>query len=230
MPNENHQLDLLSGIVDSGSLGDIEKWASHQGHNYLIGVDEAGRGPLAGPVVSAAVCLPVDFTLAGLNDSKKLSLKTREKLYPQIMQSAVSWGVGFGLSGLIDEVNILQATKFSMLKAIELSEIRGMSDLLVVIDGNQPLKTERQQRTVVGGDRLSVSIAAASVIAKVLRDKWMLIADKRWPEYSFAKHKGYGTKAHMTALKEFGPCPIHRMSFKPVKNSVKTGDEQNTLL
>ena len=230
MPNENHQLDLLSGIVDSGSLGDIEKWASHQGHNYLIGVDEAGRGPLAGPVVSAAVCLPVDFRLSDLNDSKKLSQKTREKLYPQIMQSAVSWGVGFGLSNLIDEVNILQATKFSMLKAIELAEIRGMSDLLVVIDGNQPLKTERQQRTVVGGDRLSVSIAAASVIAKVLRDKWMVIADKRWPEYGFAKHKGYGTKAHLDALKEFGPCPIHRMSFKPVKNSVKTGNEQNILL
>lgn len=221
MPQKNHQLDLLSGVADSGSLGDIERWAFKEGHKFLIGVDEAGRGPLAGPVVAAAVCLPVGYELAGLNDSKKLTTKKREGLYPEIIRSCISYGVGFSSSEVIDEINILQATKEAMLKAIELCERRGKEDLLVLIDGNQPLQTDRKQKTVVKGDSLSVSIAAASVIAKVMRDRWMVIADKCWPEYGFKGHKGYGTKAHLQALQKCGPCPIHRMSFKPVTNCIR---------
>lgn len=181
----------------------------------ICGIDEAGRGPLAGPVVAGAVVLPKDCEILFLNDSKKLSEKRREELFLEIQEKAVTWSVGVVGSDVIDEINILQATYEAMRRAIGgLSEV---PDILlndaVTIPG-----VEIMQVPIIKGDAKSVSIAAASILAKVTRDHMMAEYDTLFPEYGFAKHKGYGTAAHIGAIKEFGPCPIHRRTF--IKNFV----------
>ena len=178
---------------------------------YVCGVDEAGRGPLAGPVVAAAVILPKDCQIFYLNDSKKLSEKRREALFSEIQEKAVSFGVGIIGEDVIDEVNILQATYRAMREAVgKLSK----APAYVLVDGNFTIPDLGfSQESVVKGDAKSVSIAAASILAKVTRDHIMIQMDEEYPGYGFAKHKGYGTAAHIAAIKELGPCPIHRKSF-----------------
>ncbi len=177
----------------------------------ICGIDEAGRRPLAGPVVAAAVVLPKECGILGLNDSKKLSPARREALYKEIREKAVSFGVGVVSPGVIDEINILQATYEAMRQAVSaltVSPDRFLNDA-VVIPG---IEAERQV-SIVKGDAKSVSIAAASILAKVERDHMMEAYDGLYPQYGFARHKGYGTKAHMEAIRAFGMCPIHRRTF-----------------
>ena len=177
----------------------------------ICGIDEAGRGPLAGPVVAAAVVLPKECEILGLNDSKKLSPARREALYKEIREKAVSFGVGIVSPGVIDEINILQATYEAMRQAVSALSVRPDRFLndAVVIPG---IEAERQV-SIVKGDAKSVSIAAASILAKVERDHMMEAYDGLYPQYGFARHKGYGTKAHMEAIRAFGMCPIHRRTF-----------------
>lgn len=188
----------------------IEEEVSAEGYCAICGVDEAGRGPLAGPVCAAAVILPQDAEIPGLNDSKKLSDKKRRELYPIIMEQALAYGIGFADEKEIDEINILQATFLAMERAIQ--QLRVKPDFALV-DGNRAKEFGLPVRTVVHGDSLSASIAAASVLAKVTRDDVMLKMAETYPQYGFDVHKGYGTKVHYEALREYGPCPIHRMSF-----------------
>ena len=187
---------------------------SYDQARYICGVDEAGRGPLAGPVVAAAVILPKDVTIAYLNDSKQLSARRRELLYDEIMEKAVSVGVGMASPARIDEINILQATYEAMREAIDKLSVR--PDVLlndaVIIPGIDDIPQEK----IIKGDAKSLSIAAASVIAKVTRDRMMMAYHQLYPEYGFDKHKGYGTAEHITALQNVGPSPIHRRSF--IKN------------
>ena len=184
--------------------------AYHSKEIIEAGCDEAGRGCIAGPVVAAAVILPKDAHIEGVNDSKKLTEKRREKLYDDIMQNAVSVGVGVSDVDIIEEVNILNATKKAMLQAISNLKV---NPEYVLVDGNQKIDTDIPLETVVKGDSKSESIAAASIIAKVTRDRLLIEYDKKYPEYGFAKHKGYGTKAHIEAIKKYGLTPIHRPSF-----------------
>ena len=188
----------------------IERKLYDLGFNNICGVDEAGRGPLCGPVVAAAVILPKDCIIEGVNDSKKLSEKKREMLYDEIIKNALAVGVGMCDQDVIDEINILNATKKSMCEAID--NLKEKPDY-VLIDGNQKIDIKFPQDIVVKGDSKSESIAAASIIAKVTRDRIMLEYDKKYPEYGFAKHKGYGTKAHIQAIEKYGITPIHRISF-----------------
>lgn len=188
----------------------IEDEVSAEGYCAICGVDEAGRGPLAGPVCAAAVILPRDVELPGLNDSKKLSDKKRRELYPLIMEKALAYGIGFADEKEIDEINILQATFLAMERALQHLQIKPD---FALIDGNRAKDFGLPVRTVVHGDSLSASIAAASVLAKVTRDDLMLKMAEKYPQYGFEIHKGYGTKVHYEALREHGPCPIHRMSF-----------------
>lgn len=188
----------------------IEHELNKKGYEFVCGVDEAGRGPLCGPVVAAAVILPKDAHIEGVNDSKKLTEKRREKLYDDIIQNAVSVGVGVSDVDIIEEVNILNATKKAMLQAISNLKV---NPEYVLVDGNQKIDTDIPLETVVKGDSKSESIAAASIIAKVTRDRLLIEYDKKYPEYGFAKHKGYGTKAHIEAIKKYGLTPIHRPSF-----------------
>ena len=176
----------------------------------LCGVDEAGRGPLAGPVCAAAVILPKETVIEGLNDSKKLSEKKREQLYDVICETAVSYAISFATVAEIEELNILHATQLAMIRAI--NELDPVPDL-ALIDGNQAGDIRFPHETVVKGDASCISIAAASILAKVTRDRFMLDMAQQYPMYHFEKHKGYGTKDHYSALREFGPCPIHRPSF-----------------
>lgn len=181
-----------------------------QGVMNICGVDEAGRGPLAGPVCAAAVILPEHLEIPGLNDSKKLTDKKRRELFPIIQEKALAYGIGFASQEEIDEINILQATFLAMERALGALAIRPG---LVLIDGNQEKDFGLPVKTVVKGDSLSANIAAASVLAKVSRDNVMLEFARQYPEYGFDIHKGYGTKAHYAALTQYGPCPIHRRSF-----------------
>ena len=178
--------------------------------NVICGVDEAGRGPLAGPVCAAAVILPKHLQIPGLTDSKKLSDKKRRELVPIIQQEAVSYGIGLASREEIDEINILQATFLAMERALAALSVRPG---LALIDGNREKDFGLPVKTVVKGDSLSMNIAAASVLAKVTRDDLMLEMAKVYPQYGFEIHKGYGTKAHYAALTDYGPCPIHRMTF-----------------
>lgn len=180
------------------------------GYTNICGIDEAGRGPLAGPVCAAAVILPVDIEIPGLNDSKKLTDKKRRELFPIICEKAIAYGIAFADHSEIDEINILQATYLAMERAIGQLNIKPD---FALIDGNRAKDFGVPLETVVGGDGRSASIAAASVLAKVTRDDYMLKMAKNYPQYGFEVHKGYGTKAHYAALAENGPCPIHRMSF-----------------
>lgn len=188
----------------------IEQSHFERGIQLICGVDEAGRGPLAGPVCAAAVILPPNVEIPGLNDSKKLSDKKRRELYPVIMEKAIAYGIAFADHKEIDEINILQATYLAMERAINQLSVRPE---LALIDGNRAKDFGIPVETVVHGDSLSASIAAASVLAKVTRDDYMMKMAEEYPGYDFEIHKGYGTKAHYAALREYGASPIHRMSF-----------------
>ncbi len=178
--------------------------------HLICGVDEAGRGPLAGPVCAAAVILPAGLEIPGLTDSKKLTDKKRRELYPIIKENALAYGIAFASEQEIDEINILQATFLAMKRALEQLE---MKPDLALIDGNRETDFGLPVKTVVKGDSLSANIAAASVLAKVTRDDVMEALAQEYPEYSFEIHKGYGTKAHYAALREHGASPVHRVSF-----------------
>lgn len=191
-------------------MWEIEAQCFAKGYSVVCGVDEAGRGPLAGPVCAAAVILPPHLEIPGLDDSKKLSDKRRRELFPIIQKEAISYGVAFASHEEIDTVNILQATFLAMERAIRQLTVRPD---LALIDGNRETDFGLPVQTVVRGDSLSASIAAASVLAKVTRDDYMLKMAEEYPEYGFEIHKGYGTQAHYAALRTFGPCDIHRKSF-----------------
>ncbi len=192
-------------------LWKYEHAAYQEGIDLVCGVDEAGRGPLAGPVCAAAVILPRDLEIEGLNDSKKLSDKRRRALYEVITEQAISYGIAMVDEKVIDEINILQATFLAMRQAVlQLSE----KPALALVDGNrEPDFGDIPIKTIIKGDSLSANIAAASILAKVTRDRFMEEQDAIYPQYGFCVHKGYGTKAHYEALRAYGPCPIHRRTF-----------------
>ncbi len=196
---------------------ELENALINNGKAYVCGVDEAGRGPLAGPVCAAAVILPIDCDIEGLNDSKKLSEKKREALYDVIVEKALAYSIAFGTLEEIEEYNILEATYIAMNRAIDGLNIKPDHAL---IDGNRvPKGIKVPCDTVVKGDAKSFSIAAASILAKVTRDRLLLEYDEQYPQYNFKKHKGYGTKEHYEAINKYGVCEIHRLSF--LKNVIK---------
>lgn len=192
------------------NLWEIEQTWADRGFHAICGIDEAGRGPLAGPVCAAAVILPERLDIPGLNDSKKLTDKKRRELFPIIEEQAIAFGLGWASQEEIDEINILQATFLAMSRAVEQLKIRPD---LALVDGNRAPALDLPVETVVKGDSLSASIAAASVLAKVSRDDVMLRMAEEYPGYGLEVHKGYGTKAHYEALRKFGPSPIHRRTF-----------------
>ena len=192
----------------------FEKKAAGKGCRDVAGIDEAGRGPLAGPVVSAAVILPTTFNDAGVIDSKKLTPRKREQLYNRIYDQAIAVGIGIVDPVEIDRINILQASLLSM--AIAVKNLDPSPDFLL-IDGTFSIASDVPQKPIPKGDSLSISIAAASIIAKVSRDRLMQIYHQYYPQFEFPRHKGYPTKAHKEAIRKFGCCPIHRKSFKGVK-------------
>ena len=195
---------------DQLDLWQIEHSCYEGGFDTICGVDEAGRGPLAGCVCAAAVILPRDLVIPGLNDSKKLTDKKRRELFGVIVSSAEAYGIGFASEKEIDEINILQATFLAMERA--LSQLPALPDLALV-DGNRAPHFPVPVKTIVKGDSLSANIAAASILAKVTRDRLMEELDSSYPQYGFAVHKGYGTKRHYEALRQYGPSPVHRMTF-----------------
>ena len=192
------------------TMWEIEDENYAEGFQVICGVDEAGRGPLAGPVCAAAVILPPHTRIPGLNDSKKLTDKKRRELFPVICEQALAYGIGMATEQEIDEINILQATFLAMQRAMDQLQVRPD---LALIDGNRQKDFGLPVKTVVKGDSLSANIAAASVLAKVTRDDLMIRQAEQFPEYGFEIHKGYGTKAHYAALEQYGPSPIHRMTF-----------------
>jgi len=192
------------------NMWEIENGLYSEQIQLICGVDEAGRGPLAGPVCAAAVILPRDLEIPGLTDSKKLTDKKRRELFPVIQEQAIAYGIGLASEKEIDEINILQATFLAMGRALEQL---GVKPDLALIDGNRETDFGIPVKTVVKGDSLSANIAAASVLAKVTRDNIMVALAEEYPQYGFEIHKGYGTKAHYTALREHDASPIHRMSF-----------------
>ena len=191
-------------------LWTLENEIYEEGWSLLCGVDEAGRGPLAGPVCAAAVILPRGLVIEGLNDSKKLTEKKREALFDPICEKAISFGIAFAGVEEIEEHNILNATYLAMNRAIAKLDPQ---PALALIDGNRSTGITVQNRCIVKGDARCADIAAASVLAKVSRDRYMLEMASLYPQYHFEQHKGYGTKLHYAAIREYGPCPIHRMSF-----------------
>ncbi len=191
-------------------LWELENEIYDSGVSLICGVDEAGRGPLAGPVCAAAVILPRNIEIVGLNDSKKLSEKSREKLYDEICEKAMSFGIAFASVEEIEELNILNAAMLAMNRAI--AQLEPQPEL-ALIDGNRSSAIEINSRCVIKGDAKCADIAAASILAKVTRDRYMLDMADKYPEYHFERHKGYGTKLHYEALREYGPCEIHRPSF-----------------
>jgi len=226
------QMGLAVGKGKISEFRVFEDESYARGFTAIAGIDEVGRGPLAGPVVAAAVVLPRDFCHAGIRDSKLLSAKQREKLAPLIRQNAQAWGLGVVGVEVIDRINILQASLLAMAKAF--STLEPPPDCLL-IDGNQPIparlfqegralsRSMPYQKTIVKGDQLCLSIAAASIVAKVARDEMMIGYDKEFPYYGFAGHKGYGSAAHLEALRRYGPSPIHRKSFAPVRDRIEAG-------
>jgi ribonuclease HII len=189
----------------------FEREAYQKGCRLIAGVDEAGRGPLAGPVVAAAVILPPDYKNNDVKDSKKVPELQREKLYEKIQEDALSFAIGVVEACVIDEINILQATLLAMKEAVE--NLQLIPDIIFV-DGNKRIPMGHTQMTIVNGDNLSISIAAASIIAKVSRDKIMEMYHRQFPQYNFARNKGYGTSEHRKALQQYGLCKIHRRSFQ----------------
>jgi len=217
-------------LLGKPRIDELEMWCVDQGLWPVLGTDEVGRGPLAGPVVAAAVVLG-ESVPAGLNDSKKLSESARERLVPQIEASALAWAIEPAWPDEIDQKNILGASLAAMQRACE----RVVADLeerglglpgVLLIDGNQPLRqwNVSAQATAVQGDGRSLAIAAASVLAKVWRDRYMVQAESQYPGYGFAQHKGYPTPVHLAALRGLGPCPLHRRSFAPVRQLGLFGD------
>jgi ribonuclease HII len=197
----------------------FEAMARRQGYRAVAGIDEAGRGPLAGPVVAAAVILPEHFDLPGLNDSKLLSARKRDQLYPLIHEQAIAVGIGVSRASEIDQINILQATLKGMFRAVQRLSVP--PDFLL-IDGITPVPIGIEQKTIKKGDSRSLSIAAASVVAKVVRDRIMVAYDRLFPEYGFAGHKGYGSQRHRDAVAVYGPCVCHRRTFAGVKEHCET--------
>jgi ribonuclease HII len=224
---DNRQIPLSQDFTYPVPLGLIEEQTYSRGFKCIAGLDEVGRGPLAGPVVAAAVVLPRGFSHPDVKDSKLLTASQRERLVPVIEQSAVAWGLGVVDVEEIDRINILKASLLAMGKALRV--LQATPDCLL-IDGKQKIpgeflrpkktaaKLRPQQRTIIKGDQLCFSIAAASILAKVARDAMMVELDKNYPEYGFASHKGYTCIAHLEALRRFGPSPVHRKSFKPVRD------------
>ncbi len=188
----------------------IENEYKARGYNIICGIDEAGRGPLAGPVYAAAVILPPDCVIDGLNDSKKLTEKKRERLFDEIKEKALAYGIASADEKEIDEINILNATFLAMKRAVDSLSVKPD---LALVDGNQKPHTGIEEVTVVKGDAKSMSIAAASVLAKVSRDRFMLETAKEYPQYEFERHKGYGTKLHYEKIAQYGVCEIHRRTF-----------------
>ena len=199
-----NELDRLQQLLNYEG-----KWYK-KGINFIAGIDEAGRGPLAGPVVAAAVILPKDILIEGVNDSKKVSEIKREKLYEIIIQESLAWSVGIVDNNIIDELNILNATRLAMKLAVEKLDIKPE---LLLIDAEELPILNLPQESIVKGDALSLSIAAASIIAKVTRDRIMRDFEQLYSQYGFAKHKGYGTAEHINVIKQNGLCKIHRRSF-----------------
>ena len=197
----------------------IERALYDEGYLLITGINEAGRGPLAGPVMAAACILPREFDLPGLDDSKKMSEKKRVFLAAKIKEQALAFSLGSATSKEIDLINILKATKLAMKRAFD--NLMITSDF-VLIDGRDTIDIAVTQRAVIGGDGLSASIAAASILAKVARDELMYEMHEIYPEYSFDQHKGYGTRLHLETIRRFGPCPIHRQSFSPIKEIVSS--------
>lgn len=193
----------------------IEKDWMSKGYSVICGTDEAGRGPLAGPVCAAAVILPMGLDIQGLDDSKKLTQKKRELLFDIIKESAVAYGIAFADNTEIDEINILNASQLAMRRAVAMLDPRPE---LVLVDGNIARGFEMTAVTVIKGDSLSPSIAAASILAKVTRDRFCEQMERDYPGYGFSKHKGYPTKEHYAALARLGPCPLHRRSFLKKKH------------
>lgn len=193
---------------------EIEKALYEEGYKLIAGVDEAGRGPLAGPVCAAAVILPEGLIIEGVNDSKKLSEKKREALFDIICEKAIAYSIEFASPDVIDEINIKQATALAMHNAVQNLDVKAD---YVIIDGNDKIPYDIPYNYVVKGDAKSQTIAAASILAKVSRDRLMVELDKEYPEYGFAKHKGYGTKVHCEAIQKHGVLSIHRKSFMTAK-------------
>ena len=192
-------------------LKEIEKDLHSKGFKNICGIDEAGRGPLAGPVVIAGVIMPEDSMIEGVNDSKKVSEKKREKLYDKILEEAISYSVAVIGQDVIDDINILNATKMGLTKVVEEQEVKPD---LIIVDALNHIDTKGiPYDSIIKGDAKCYSISAASIIAKVTRDRIMRQWDEIYPQYGFSKHKGYGTKMHIEAIKEYGLCPIHRKSF-----------------
>ena len=187
-----------------------EENALQKGYKYICGVDEAGRGPLAGPVCAAAVILPVDTVIEGVNDSKKLSEKKREALFDVIKEQALSYSIAFASVEEIEDINILNATMLAMKRAVEGLDVKAD---YAMIDGNRLPDLSIDSEFIIKGDAKSMSIACASILAKVSRDRLLYEYAEEYPEYLFDKHKGYGTKVHVEAIKKYGPCPYHRLSF-----------------
>jgi ribonuclease HII len=200
-----------------GPADEFEQEARRCGYRRIAGIDEAGRGPLAGPVVAAAVILPVHARLAGVDDSKQLSEAERERLYPAILDQAVGVGIGLADAGEIDSLNILEATRLAMRRAID--NLAPAPDYLLIDAVTLPA-VRIPLRPIVKGDALSLSIAAASIIAKVTRDHLMSAYHATFPQYNFLSHKGYGTAEHLQMLAQFGPCSIHRRTFAPVREAI----------
>lgn len=209
----NNEIDLLK----------YEKELYKKNINLIAGVDEVGRGPLVGPVVAAAVILPVNFSLEGLNDSKKLSEKKRDMFYDIIMENAIAVGIGEVDAKTIDEINIYQASRVAMIKAINNLEVKPEH----VLSDAMPLDIDIPNTPIIHGDALSLNIAAASVIAKVTRDRMMYELDKKYPEYEFKRHKGYPTKLHLEALKKYGPLENYRFTYGPVRDLITLGSEKD---
>jgi ribonuclease HII len=233
------QIALLDECTGPLAVGALEEESFCRGFKRVAGLDEVGRGPLAGPVVAAAVVFPRGFSHPEIKDSKALTAAQREELVPIIKESSIGWGIGIVDVEEIDRRNILNASLLAMVAALK--ALRPRPDY-VLIDGNQlipgelfqakriSLKGAPQQRTVIKGDRLCFSIAAASILAKVARDRIMMKLDKRHPQYGFAHHKGYSSAEHLEALRRFGPSPVHRRSFKPVRDACPDAAEQNLPL
>ena len=204
---------MAQGLAVHRDFLPIEREVRAAGHHWIVGLDEAGRGPLAGPVVAAAVVLPADSHIPGLQDSKRLTARQRDVVYSRVQQQALAYGIGIISHTQIDQHNILWATKEAMLCAMR--QLQRVPDMLL-IDGITALPTTIAQRLLIGGDACCASIAAASVLAKVTRDQLMIAYAQAYPGYGFDKHKGYPTPEHYTRLRTYGPCAIHRVSFRGV--------------
>lgn len=210
-------------VKEENNLLKYEEELYSKGVTLIAGVDEVGRGPLVGPVVAAAVILPFNYHLEGLNDSKKLSEKKRNELYPIIIRDAISYGIGVIDSKKIDEVNIYEASRLAMYEAIKNLKVKPEH---ILVDA-MPLYLDIPSTSIIHGDALAASIAAASIIAKVTRDNMMYELDKQYPNYGFAKHKGYPTKSHLEALKKYGPLENYRFTYGPLKEYINSKGSKN---